>query len=38
VLDGTQHVDTARWSPLPYVFRHDFGTGERRGRIFRAET
>ncbi|MBW8756784.1 MAG: flavin reductase family protein [Burkholderiales bacterium] len=38
VLDGTQHVDTARWSPLLYVFRHYFGTGERRGRNFRAET
>jgi flavin reductase (DIM6/NTAB) family NADH-FMN oxidoreductase RutF len=38
VLDGTQHIDTARWSPLLYVFRHYFGTGERRGRNFRAET
>lgn len=38
VLDGTQHVDTACWSPLLYVFRHYFGTGERRGRNFRAET
>jgi len=38
VLDGTQHVDTARWSPLLYVFRHYFGTGERLGRNFRAET
>ena len=38
VLDGTQHVDTARWSPLLYVFRHYFGTGQRLGRNFRAET
>lgn len=38
VLEGTQHVDTARWSPLLYVFRHYFGTGERLGRNFRAET
>lgn len=38
VLDGTQHVDTARWSPLLYVFRHYFGTGGRLGRNFRAET
>jgi flavin reductase (DIM6/NTAB) family NADH-FMN oxidoreductase RutF len=38
VLDGTQHVDTARWSPLLYVFRHYFGTGDRLGRNFRAET
>ena len=38
VIEGTQHVDTARWSPLLYVFRHYFGTGERHGRNFRAET
>ena len=38
VLDGTQHVDTACWSPLLYVFRHYFGTGDRLGRNFRAET
>lgn len=38
VLEGTQHVDTARWSPLLYVFRHYFGTGGRLGRNFRAET
>lgn len=37
-LPGTQHVDTARWSPLLYVFRHYFGTGERLGRNFRAQT
>lgn len=35
---GTNHVDTSRWSPLLYVFRHYFGTGQRRGRNFRAET
>ena len=34
----SQHMDTARWSPLLYVFRHYFGTGERLGRNFRAET
>jgi flavin reductase (DIM6/NTAB) family NADH-FMN oxidoreductase RutF len=38
VLDGTQHIDTSRWSPLLYVFRHYFGTGQRLGRNFRAET
>jgi flavin reductase (DIM6/NTAB) family NADH-FMN oxidoreductase RutF len=37
-LPGTQHVDTASWSPLLYVFRHYFGTGPRLGRNFRAET
>ncbi len=36
VVPGTQHVDTARWSPLLYVFRHYFGTGERLGANFRA--
>ncbi len=34
---GTQHVDTARWGPLLYVFRHYVGGGERLGRNFRAE-
>jgi flavin reductase (DIM6/NTAB) family NADH-FMN oxidoreductase RutF len=38
VVPGTQHIDTGRWSPLLYVFRHYFGTGERLGRNFRAET
>jgi flavin reductase (DIM6/NTAB) family NADH-FMN oxidoreductase RutF len=37
VVPGTQHVDTGRWSPLLYVFRHYFGTGARLGRNFRAE-
>lgn len=35
---GTDHVDTARWSPLLYVFRHYFGTGKKQGSNFRAET
>ena len=35
---GSDHIDTARWSPLLYVFRHYFGTGEKLGRNFRAET
>ena len=34
----THHVDTSRWSPLLYVFRHYFGTGAPLGRNFRAET
>lgn len=38
VLPDSQHIDTARWSPLLYVFRHYFGTGGRLGRNFRAET
>jgi flavin reductase (DIM6/NTAB) family NADH-FMN oxidoreductase RutF len=38
VLPGGRHIDTARWSPLLYVFRHYFGTGPRLGRNFRAET
>lgn len=37
VKPGTQHIDTERWSPLLYVFRHYFGTGEELGRTFRAE-
>jgi hypothetical protein len=36
VKDGTDHVDTERWSPLLYVFRHYFGTGDELGETFRA--
>lgn len=35
---GSEHIDTARWSPLLYVFRHYFGTGPRLARNFRAQT
>lgn len=38
VRPGSAHIDTDRWSPLLYVFRHYFGTGGRLGRNFRAET
>ena len=38
MLPGTQHVDTQRWSPLLYVFRHYFGTGQRLGKNFRAQS
>jgi flavin reductase (DIM6/NTAB) family NADH-FMN oxidoreductase RutF len=34
----SDHIDTGRWSPLLYVFRHYFGTGARLGRNFRSET
>jgi flavin reductase (DIM6/NTAB) family NADH-FMN oxidoreductase RutF len=37
VKPGTDHIDPRRWSPLLYVFRHYFGTGEEIGRSFRAE-
>lgn len=37
VIPGTSHIDTARWSPLLYVFRHYFGTGPDLGRTFKAE-
>lgn len=37
VIAGTNHVDTAKWSPLLYVFRHYFGTGADLGRTFKAE-
>ena len=37
VLPGTQHIDTSRWKPLLYVFRHYFGTGTDLGRTFKAE-
>ncbi|SCB47736.1 flavin reductase family protein [Rhizobium multihospitium] len=37
VVAGTNHIDTSRWSPLLYVFRHYFGTGPDLGRTFKAE-
>lgn len=37
VVEGTNHVDPARWTPLLYVFRHYVAAGERLGRTFRAE-
>lgn len=37
VLPGTNHINTANWSPLLYVFRHYFGTGPDLGRTFKAE-
>lgn len=36
VIEGSQHIDTGRWQPLLYVFRHYFGTGSKLGRTFRA--
>jgi flavin reductase (DIM6/NTAB) family NADH-FMN oxidoreductase RutF len=38
LIPNSQHVNTEQWSPLLYVFRHYFGTGDRLGRNFRAET
>lgn len=37
VKPGTHHIDTDRWSPLLYVFRHYFSTGQELARSFRAE-
>lgn len=37
VVPGTNHIDTARWNPLFYVFRHYFGFAEKLGKTFRAE-
>jgi len=37
VVPGTNHIDTAKWSPLLYVFRRYFGTGPDLGRTFKAE-
>ncbi len=37
VVPGTHHIDTAKWGPLLYVFRHYFGTGPDLGRTFKAE-
>jgi flavin reductase (DIM6/NTAB) family NADH-FMN oxidoreductase RutF len=37
VVPDTNHIDVAQWSPLLYVFRHYFGTGEGMGKTFKAE-
>lgn len=37
VVPGTNHIDTRRWNPLYYVFRHYFGDARDLGRNFRAE-
>ena len=37
VEEGTDHIDPDRWSPLLYVFRHYFGTGDGIGKTFKAE-
>lgn len=38
VVPNTNHIDTNRWEPLLYVFRHYFGIGGDLGCNFRAET
>jgi flavin reductase (DIM6/NTAB) family NADH-FMN oxidoreductase RutF len=37
IKPGTSHIDPQRWSPLLYVFRHYFATGQELRRSFRAE-
>ncbi|MDX3225937.1 flavin reductase family protein [Streptomyces sp. ME19-01-6] len=38
VVDGTDHIDPAAWSPLLYNFRHYFGLGPELGHSYRTET
>lgn len=38
VVPGTNHIDTRRWNPLFYVFRHYFGDATFLGKTFKAET
>lgn len=38
VVPGSDHIDTEKWKPLLYVFRHYFSTGADLGSNFRAET
>jgi len=37
VIPGSNHIDTSRWSPLFYVFRHYFGLGNELGTNYRVE-
>lgn len=36
-VQGTEHVDPARYRPLFYLFRHYVGPGRPKGRTFKAE-
>lgn len=36
-VEETNHIDTSRWRPLFYVFRHYFSLGADLGKNFRAE-
>jgi flavin reductase (DIM6/NTAB) family NADH-FMN oxidoreductase RutF len=38
LVDGSQHIDPARWSPLVYNFRHYYGLGPELGHSFRSQT
>jgi flavin reductase (DIM6/NTAB) family NADH-FMN oxidoreductase RutF len=38
VVEGTNHIDPGRWSPLVYNFRHYFGLGGELGHSFRSQT
>ena len=37
IVMDEEHVDTGKWHPLFYVFRHYFSTGKELGRTFKAE-
>lgn len=37
VIRETSHIDTDKWSPLLYVFRHYFGTSPDLGRTFKSD-
>ncbi len=36
ILTGNDHIDSGKWSPLIYNFRHYFGLGAELGKTFRA--
>jgi flavin reductase (DIM6/NTAB) family NADH-FMN oxidoreductase RutF len=38
IVINERHVNTDRWHPLIYNFRHYFGRGKELGKTFRAET
>lgn len=37
VIPGSNHIDTSRWNPLLYVFRHYFADARDLGQNFRSE-
>lgn len=37
MIPGSDHIDTARWHPLFYVFRHYFAVGADLGTTFKAQ-
>lgn len=38
LIENSEHINPAKWSPLIYNFRHYYSLGEKKGKTFRSET